>query len=156
MCKVPVLKPVIIKTKGLNAFKRFIKHFEARKWEIVEDYFLYIPWLDITLKIPKGFCFDAASIPRILWPLLNPTGILLVGSVFHDFGYRYNYLLDDKGNKLYVGAGRKFFDKLIKDITIYINGTYCLTYIAWFMLRLFGWAAWNSRRKENASENFSC
>ena len=42
--------------------------------------------------IPKGFVFDGASIPRLLWFFLSPTGLLLIPGLIHDFGYRYDYI----------------------------------------------------------------
>ncbi len=146
---MPILRPVIIPTKGLKWYKRFIRHFERRRWEIVEEYSLYIPWLEKTILIPAGFIFDAASVPRIFWPLINPTGILLIGSIFHDFGYRYNCFLDENYNIINEEAGRMFFDEQIRKINIYINDIHSMNTVAWGILKAFGWAAWlNNRRRD--------
>lgn len=151
---MPILRPVAIPTKGLSFIKRLFVHFSARKWELMEDYFFYVPWLKKTIVMPKGFVFDMASVPRIFWPIISPTGILLLGSLIHDFGYRYDCLLDDEFNIIYNKVGRGFFDQLLKDVSVYINGTHILSTIAWFFisstLKLFGFFAWNGRRKEDA------
>jgi hypothetical protein len=145
---MPAMRPIRIPTKGQNFIKRFFTHFQTRSWEITEDYYLYIPELNEILFIPKGFVFDAASVPRLLWPIMNPTGILLIGGLFHDFGYRYDCFLNGTGRIIYKGAGRKFFDEQIKDISIYINDVHSMSIVAWAILRVFGCFAWNNRRKE--------
>lgn len=148
---MPEMRPVIIPTKGLPWHKRFFTHFQRRKWEITEDYYLFIPDLNEILFIPKGFIFDGASVPRAFWPLINPTGILLIGSLFHDFGYRYNCFLNGTGRVIHANAGRAFFDQQIKDINIYVNDVHSMNTIAWGVLKAFGCFAWNGRRKENAN-----
>ena len=45
------------------------------------------------IVIPEGFVFDGASVPRLLWGLLSPTGLLLIGGLVHDFGYRFDLLV---------------------------------------------------------------
>ena len=148
---MPEMRPVQIPTKGLSWFKRFITHFQRRKWEITEDYYLYVPDLEEILFIPKGFIFDGASVPRIAWPIMNPTGILLIGSLFHDFGYRYDCFLNGTGTIIHGAAGRAFFDKQIRDISIYINDIHSMNTLAWAVLKVFGIFTWKTRRDENAN-----
>lgn len=148
--KYPILKPVPIKTKGLSKWKQiWIWLTSFRKWEVVEDYYLYVPWYNITLFIPKGFIFDGASIPRVLWPLLSPTGILFIPGLIHDYGYRYNYLRDENNNIIFKGLGQKFFDRLFSKLGAYINGMPVLDKTAYYALRLFGRFAWNEHRKND-------
>ena len=146
---LPILKPVRIPTKKLNLFQRFLKSFEARKWEIIEDYVLYLPWLNEKILIPKGFIFDGASVPRVLWLFVDPTGILFLGSLIHDFGYKYNCLINENFKVIHEGAGQAFFDDQIKLISIYVNNTHLMEYVSWAALRVFGFMAWNYHRKEN-------
>jgi hypothetical protein len=149
---MPILRPVRIVTTGMSWWQRARVHFKSRNWEVYEDYTLYIPWLDIYLFIPKGFIFDGASVPRILWPLLNPTGILLIGSIFHDFGYGHNYLLDRELNKIYNEEDQAFFDDLFRDINIHVNGIHTMNNLAYDALYLFGRFAWKKCRKEELTE----
>lgn len=149
---MPSLKPVRISTHGLPWWKKTVKYFERRKWEVTEDYILFVPHLDRTLLIPKGFIFDGASVPRLLWPIINPTGVLLIGSLVHDFGYRYNCLLDENRNIIFDREKdqRKFFDEQIRDINIYVNGASFMNKAAWAALRAFGWAPWLVYRRANS------
>lgn len=148
---LPILKPVRIPTKNLSFFKRFLKSFEARKWELVEDYIFYIPWLNEKVLVPKGFIFDGASVPRALWFFVDPTGILLIGSIFHDFGYKYNALLNDKFEVICKDAGQAFFDEQIKEVSSYVNNTHFMEDVSWAALRGFGFLAWNEHREANCS-----
>ena len=86
----PILEPLPIKTKGFGWWKKLWIWISAtRKFKVREDYTYYIPWLDVTVLIPAGFIFDGASIPRMFWPLLSPTGILFIPGLLHDYGYKY-------------------------------------------------------------------
>ena len=145
----PILEPVPIKTKGKSWYKKiYVWLTESRKWRVVEDYFFYVPWLGTTLKIPEDFVFDGASIPRIFWNLLTPTGIFFIPGLFHDFGYTYNYYLDVNGDKIFLGAGRKFFDKQFGKLGVFINEMKFLDKVAFIALRGFGFFAWRKHRKE--------
>ena len=147
--KYPILRPLPIKTKGLSYWKKTkIWLTSSRTWEVVEDYYLEIPWLDIMVKIPKGFIFDGASIPKLFWPLLSPTGLLFIPGLFHDYGYKYNYWVDVNNNKVFVKADQRFFDNQFRKLGVYINDMKILDKVAWVALRGFGWITWNKHRKE--------
>ena len=147
--KYPILKPVPIKTKGLGFWKKTCTWLvSSRKWEVVEPYYFYIPWLNQTVLIPKGFIFDGASIPKLFWPLLSPTGLLFIPGLFHDYGYKYNYWLDEYHTKIFIGKGQEFFDTQFGKLGVYINDMPVLDKIAFVALRGFGKFAWNTHRKE--------
>lgn len=146
----PILRPVRIKTKGYSWYKQiWVWLTEPRKFEIIEDYIFYIPWFDIRVKIPKGFIFDGASIPRIFWFLLAPTGILFIPALFHDYGYKYNKWLDNNNNDIFVNAGKKFFDEQFGKLAVWINDMTILDYTAFFALRGFGYISWYKHRKKD-------
>jgi len=144
---MPSFSPLRIPTKGLPWCKKVKYAFSRRQWVMDNDYTLYLPWLDVVVLIPKGFIFDGASVPRVFWLILDPVGILLIGSIFHDFGYEYGYFLNHKREKIFVGESRSFFDAQIRKINNYINGTFFLNEAAWAVLRLFGWGPWLRLRK---------
>lgn len=158
--KMPILQPLPIKTKDAIWPIAIWRWFTSiRKWRLVENYD-YTLENGTTIRIFKGFEFDGASIPKVFWSILSPTGLLLIPGLLHDFAYRENCLLcwvdiDDKACDSTVivipylgGAGRVYWDKMFRDEAIRINGFYLINYIAWIALRLFGWIAWNKRRRE--------
>jgi hypothetical protein len=148
---MPIFSPVRIPTKGLSKFKRFLLSFKARTWRLEADYFLFLPWLKETLLIPKGFIFDAASTPNFLWPILPPTGILLLASIFHDWGYKYNCFLNKDCKIIHENAGQCFFDEQLRKISVYVNEEHVMEDVSWLALSIFGFIAWNKHRKENSN-----
>ena len=67
----------------------------VRHWEIAKDFHYKLNGEDFV--IPSRFKFDGASIPKFLHPFLSPVGVLLIGGLVHDYGYKYATLL--KKNK---------------------------------------------------------
>lgn len=149
---MPVMWPVPIRTKGRPFYIRAWRWiFSSRKWEIAENWYFVLP-TGHTIIIPKGFIFDGASIPRWLWWLLSPTGILFIPGLLHDYGYRYRYLwmMAQDGSGRPFKFGKKFgqgqWDSLFKDVSAHVNGMSVVSWSAWGMLRLFGRAAWKANR----------
>ena len=154
--KMPILVPIPIKTKSESVSIRVWKWITSiREWKLIEDWEYVLPD-GPKIIVPKGFRFDGASIPRSLWALLSPTGLLLIPGLIHDFAYRYDYFwaLDEEGNayKYEEGAGRKFWDGIFKEVGIEVNGLAVIDTLAWFALATAGWWAWRSNRKLNAPE----
>lgn len=145
---MPVVKPIPIDTKNINFFKKYWRSFQPRKWELIKDFIIPIKYNCVI--IPKGFVFDFASIPRALWGIMSPTGILLSGSVPHDFGYRYKGLLIKTPNqKIYFEEMKKSeIDDVFYTISKKVNDMTALPWIAEKMVNTFGWIAWHQNRKE--------
>jgi len=116
-------------------------------FKIVNDWKITLP-NEQQVMVPAGFVYDGASIPFFLQPLITSFGPAHRGSILHDYGYRYNYLLDWDGNKIYVGAGQKFFDGLFREVVAVTSHLKGLATIVWLGVRAFGKTAWNKRRKE--------
>lgn len=144
---MPSMKPVPILTHNISRWDKICQEFAARKWMIDEDYELYVPFLDETLFIPSGFIFDGASIPRFLWPMMSPVGILFLPGLFHDFAYRYNCYMTTDGTLIHQMQGREFFDGNFKKMSEWINDVPSAEIMSWSALRAFGWIAWNKNRK---------
>ena len=96
---------------------------------------------------PNTYWFIA--IPKFLGQFLSPVGVLLIGGLIHDYGYKYETLL--LKNKKTIGIKtQKWMDETFRDINIEVNGFYFLNYLAYWALRLGGFVAWNKHRKVNA------
>ncbi|MCP4595646.1 MAG: DUF1353 domain-containing protein [Neptuniibacter sp.] len=149
---MPILKPLPIKTRGKSAFGRLKAWItEVRTWEVAENWEYQLD-PDTRIIIPKGFVFDGASIPRILWAVLSPTGLLLIQGLIHDFGYKYDYLWavnkgeGEKYIKIYEGKGQDFWDELFYRVGREVNEMKVINALAWLPLSLFGFIAWNNHR----------
>jgi hypothetical protein len=151
---MPVLSPVPIRTKNETLFIQLWRWITSiRSWQLTEDWKYRFEGKEII--IPKGFEFDGASIPRPLWFLLSPTGLLLIPGLIHDFGYRYDYLwVADEGSesgysKCFDEKGRKFWDEMFLRVGQEVNGITVINFLAWLALFLLGFFAWNSNRNNN-------
>ena len=142
----PVLKPLPIRTKGKGFFKMLTMWlFGVRHWEIVKDFEYELHGENYV--IPKGFQFDGASIPKFLHTFLSPVGVLLIGGLVHDYAYKYETLLK-KNKKDTMGIiNQKKADEIFRDVNIEINGFYLMNMLAFWSLRLGGFAAWKKHRK---------
>ena len=145
----PLMKPLKIATKG-KGFFTMIKMWllGVRHWEIAKDFEYKLNGEDFV--IPAGFKFDGASIPKFLHPFLSPVGVLLIGGLVHDYGYKYATLLKKNKKDTLGTISQKRADEIFRDIGINVNGFYLMNYLAYWSLRLGGFVAWNKHRKVNA------
>ena len=144
----PEMKPIKIATKGKGFWGAILLwSFGSRHWEVAKDFHYSINGKNFV--IPKGFKFDGASVPKFLGQFLSPVGVLLIGGLVHDYGYKYETLL--LKNKKTIGVkSQKWMDETFRDINIEVNGFYLLNYLAYWALRIGGFVAWNKHRKVNA------
>jgi len=148
---MPILQPIPIKTKGLPWPKAtWVWLTKPRLWRVVEDWEFVLPD-KVKIMIPQGFEFDGASMPRAIWWLLSPTGLLLIPGIIHDYSYAKGFLLADGEDFFNMGRGRAHWDRLFRDIAIEVNGFKILNYGAWIFLVVFGWIAWNKHRRNSLS-----
>jgi len=145
----PLMTPLRIATKG-KGFFTMIKMWllGSRNWEISKDFHYKLNGEDFV--IPAGFKFDGASIPKFLHPFLSPVGVLLIGGLVHDYGYKYATLLKKNKKDTLGTISQKRADEIFRDINIGVNGFYLMNYLAYWSLRLGGFLAWNKHRKVNA------
>jgi hypothetical protein len=148
---LPITQAQPIDTKGKGRLHQvWIWLTQSRTYRIMEDYVIYIPWLDLEILIPEGFIYDGASVPRLFWPLLPPDGILLVPALPHDFGYVYDCLINYKDRTVvHDGAGRAFWDKLFREMAVATNGMPVLSSVSYVGLATGSWIPWRRRRKAN-------
>ncbi len=153
---MPKLLPKRIKTKGEDIHIRIWRWMTViRKWEVGEDWEYELPDGQ-RIVIPKGFIFDGASIPRLFWGILSPTGILLIPGLIHDFGYRYDYIWAlNKAGSAYrypEKAGKRYWDTLFSQVGLAVNGMPIFNKIAWIAVATMGGWAWESNRKRHLPE----
>ncbi len=159
MINMPKLMPVPIKTKNQGFFVKTWRWITSvRQWRVIENWEYKLPD-NTVIVIPKEFIFDGASIPRPLWGILSPIGLLLIPGLIHDFGYRYDYLwaIKTKDSKKYAykfgkGEGQKHWDKIFLEVGVEVNGMILIDTIAWITLATLGGFAWRSNRKRNEVE----
>ena len=57
-----------------------------------------------TIRVPKGFVTDFASIPRVLWSVLSPTGEFRLPAVIHDYLYWFQPCTREESDNLLLIA----------------------------------------------------
>ena len=125
--------------------------FSIRKWKLTENW-RYKLNNSNEIIIPKGFIFDGASIPRPLWSILSPVGLLLIPGLLHDYGYRYNQLWKINNEEVIPfpeNPNREYWDELFLKVSLKINGLVLINILAWIALTFGGWYTWRKRRKEH-------
>jgi hypothetical protein len=65
-----------------------LRYVDGRKWCLLAEFDFASEVLERVIKIPTGCETDFASIPRVLWNILPPTGRYGKAAVVHDFLYR--------------------------------------------------------------------
>jgi hypothetical protein len=142
---MPVMSPIPIKTKDKGFWKGILLWLMGtRKWKIEQDFNYTLN--DVEYKIPAGFEFDGASVPKFLATFLSPVGVLLMGGLVHDYGYKFATLMKRDGSNIGY-HDQKYMDGLFRDICIEVNGFRVLNYLAYWSLRLAGFVAWNGHKK---------
>jgi len=150
--EMPVLQPIPIVTKEKHFLIRIWRWISSvRHWSLAEDWYYDLP--DQTrIKIPAGFVMDGASVPRPLWGLLSPTGLLLIPGIIHDYAYQHDGLIaldqDQNETPYRAGAGRRFWDQLFLKVATETNDLCGIDYLAYLAIRLGGWLPWRQHRKK--------
>ena len=152
---MPVMRPLPIPTANQDSTidKIITWIFSVRKWQVMEAFEYEDKQNNITYVIPAGFVFDGASIPRALWAILSPIGLLLVPGLLHDFGYKYDGIFvktqqNEEPQWSTDIKGKEAWDKLFERVGNEVNGIEVLNAIATFGLYVGGFAAWNNWREQ--------
>ncbi len=148
--EMPQMSPIKIETADKGFWKAiWMWMLGVRHWEITKDFYFSLKGEEYV--IPQGFQFDGASVPKFLAMWLSPTGVLLMGGLIHDYGYKYGTLL--RSDRTVIGAQtQQWMDKLFRDVCIEQNGFKLLNYLAYWALRLGGFVAWNGHRKHEPKD----
>ena len=149
---MPVLQPVPIPTKRRWFFMRaLVWIYEVRKWELVENW-EYKLSDDTRIIVEKGFRFDGASIPRPLWAILSPIGLLLIPALIHDYAYRFQQLWKRTAEGVvpyHKGRKKSHWDWLFWKVGREVNGTPIISLLAFLAVWLGGYSSWWRSRRRN-------
>ena len=129
-----------------------------RRFSLVKDWTIELGEIDYSdelngdVEIPskdsnkKTIVFDGASIPMpwlvslLSVGVLRPLGVILVGSIVHDYAYKFGSLRVSKDGEEFkdIQLPRHKADKLFRDIVGTINRLPFVGYVAWYFVRI-GW-----------------
>ena len=148
--RMPALRPISIPTSQRSLLGRVVVWLhDVRKWEVAENWEYTLPTDGTRMVIHSGFRFDGASIPRFLWAIPSPPGLLLVQGLIHDCAYRYGQLWQVENGTVspyQAGASKADWDRLFRQTGRKANGMSFINSVAWLSVYLGGHCAWCSNR----------
>lgn len=65
-----------------------LEYMDGRNWKLWSAFTFGSVVLERVIEVPAGFVTDFASIPRVLWNVLPPTGQYGKAALIHDYCYR--------------------------------------------------------------------
>jgi len=114
---------------------------DGRRRKLIDDLIYYSELLNQYLCVPADFITDYASIPRIFWNILPPSGKYTKAAVLHD--YIYNSGIFNK----------KTADSLFKEAMKALEVDGWKVNAMYYGVDWFGFMAWNNYRKESSNGN---
>ncbi len=124
--------------KTIFPFPLIVKHLDGEMWELMEN-FEYRG--KDTIKVPAGFKFDFASIPRIFWTFIGgPTGRYGPAALCHDYLYFTQTTKRSYADGVFLNAMKSLGVGWIK------------RRLMWVAVRSAGWIPWKIQKKKLAKE----
>jgi hypothetical protein len=116
-----------------------LEYIDGQKWRVLEEFVYRIGDEASTdeIRVEAGFITDFASIPRIFWRILPPTGKYGKAAVTHDANYK-------RGTN-----NRKWADDVFLEGMEVLGTPWWQRQLIYNAVRAFGWAAWNQHRRED-------
>jgi len=149
----PISRAVYKVPPQRNWYQKIVKFLTYRRWdEVIIDYILWIPALNSYIFIPASFLSDGASVPKALNGLFSTNGMLLLGALPHDFGYRYKCLIlvNEMTGELYTKSFTKSeLDEVFESLCVWESGFKKASTLAKYTLTVAGFIGWNENRKAN-------
>lgn len=116
-----------------------------RSWWLAEDYHAPLPD-GREIHVHAGFCFDLASVPRVLWALIGPHELSLPAPLIHDLLYAYGGDPRPKAARFAGGAlTRREADAAFLHLMRLEFVPRWRRNLAWLAVRAVGWRYWRGR-----------
>jgi hypothetical protein len=92
-----------------------------------------------TIRIPKGFHTDGASVPRIFWSLLDPWSNFFSSAIVHDFLYSKD------SDFFFPLTDRKEADRIFLEAMYNAGVSWLTRHTVHSAVRLGGWASYKKK-----------
>lgn len=126
-----------------------LEYLDGHKWRVIApfDYHLGAPDGADHVHVPTGFLTDFASIPRVFWPLLPPTGAYGKAAVVHDWLYQEREIERHVGHVTLLRlATRLDADNAFKEAMEVLGVSRWTRWTLYLGVRSGGWVTWNHYR----------
>jgi hypothetical protein len=119
------------------------EHIDGRLWKLAAPFEYHlgkypVEFLSDIIRVPVGFIHDFASIPRLFWAILPPTGLYGKAAVIHDYLYRVQTYSRKRADLIFLEAMEVLNVPKWKRVIIYRA------------VRLCGWNAYRKRAKQSS------
>ena len=116
-------------------------------WGIKTDSGMYVA--------PKGLRSDGATVPRLLWRVVDPPFYTMMrpGVVLHDAGYSRCLLFIRDDGKRWIVEDKSEIDTLLMYVGIWNGASEVKARLFHAGVRSFGWIAWEKKRRLQLYEN---
>jgi hypothetical protein len=116
-----------------------LEFLEPRRWRVARPIVYHHP---IKVTVPAGMITDLASTPRLLWPILPPTGSYAPAAILHDYLYLRGRLDGEPITRAYA-------DRVFLEAMRALGVGIIIRRVVYWGVRLGGWVAWNQHRKHD-------
>jgi len=115
-----------------------------REWKLAGALSYFSPSLQQSIEVPRGFVTDFASVPRILWALIAPTGLHTRAAVIHDWLYERHPVIQREDH---VGPMHRLeADEIFLEAMLELGVSRLRARIMYRAVRLFGQRRWHMPR----------
>ncbi len=113
----------------------YLEYLNGRRWKLLQDFDFASDTLERIVRVPHGFQTDFASIPRIFWAILPPTGTYGKAAVLHDQMYRFPHMLTPTVTRLQA-------DRTLREAMSALKVNWWTQAVIYWAVRLFGGRAY--------------
>lgn len=108
-----------------------LEYVDGRTWRLTAEFDFVSETLERIVRVPVGFRTDFASIPRVFWSVLPPTGAYGKAAVVHDDLYRNPEMVTPRVSRLQA-------DRTLGEGMIALSVPWLTRQIIYWGVRLFG------------------
>lgn len=120
-----------------------LEYLDGLTWRLTAEFDFASDTLERIVRVPVGFVTDFASIPRLLWNILPPTGSYGKAAVIHDMLYQHPECLTPAVTRLQA-------DRTLREGMIALGTGRVTRWLIFAGVRVGGWVAWNHYRQQEA------
>ncbi len=115
-----------------------VEYIDGRHWMLIKEFSFASDTLERIVRVPVGFVTDFASIPRLFWALLPPTGTYGKAAVVHDDLYRFPRMVVPTVTRLQA-------DRTLREGMIALSVPWLTRCIIYYAVRIFGSPAFRAQ-----------
>jgi ABC-type glucose/galactose transport system permease subunit len=119
-----------------------LEYVDGRCWKVTAEFDFASDVLEHIVRIPAGFITDFASIPRLFWNILPPTGTYGKAAVIHDMLYQHPECITPT-------ATEKQANSVLLEGMITLHTGWLTALVIYTGVKFFGWFAWNHYRNQS-------